>query len=657
MGTVSGMPDLAEYAPGTRVGGRYRVVRTIGRGGMSIVYLVEDIRLGTRWAMKTAGRIEDEGGRICRQSIAAEISVLRRIHHPGLPRIVDVIEEDNTISIIMDYIEGRTLLDIIEKEGPQNQETAVRWALFLTDVLACLHRETPPIIYRDMKPGNVILTNDGRLVLFDFGIAREYKASGTQDTVCLGTVGYAAPEQFGGSGQTDERTDMYGLGATLYHLVTGNNPAKPPYEMVPVRNIRPELSAGLEEIILRCTRRNPGERFRNCGELTEALENYRLLDRDVRKREMRKLVIFLISSAAAVFFFVLGTALFFRIGRERRDVYAAALSRAGDLAAASLTEERYDPEVLRHYIEAIEISPASEEAYLNLLDYSCDIGETASGLSVICPRIDAGCISEKNCRELIYRVAELYFSGNEGDGAFRRDYRKAAKYFSMIDTETCPEAGECADLASALGVFGRDVDFKKTGESLLSFAERCRRKTVGERRIRNLLLGADLWMTNRAEFENAGYEASLEAKILLKDALQTAETSQAEGSDMSGYMMRILSGLASVCRIRPGESEEAIGWYGQMILLAGDEGRIREIRKKEAETAAYADLENADELFLSLLADYPEDADIWVDYCSYLLKNGDRAGAERMLDKGQEHADLSSGKNYGILCMKLKEDA
>ena len=109
----------------------------------------------------------------------------------------------------------------------------IKWAKQLCDVLGYLHSQNPPIIYRDMKPANIMLKPDGNVVLIDFGTAREYKENNIEDTTCLGTMGYAAPEQFGGMGQTDARTDIYCLGATMYHLVTGMNPCEPPYEIRP----------------------------------------------------------------------------------------------------------------------------------------------------------------------------------------------------------------------------------------------------------------------------------------------------------------------------------------------------------------------------------------------------------------------------------------
>lgn len=136
----------------------------------------------------------------------------------------------------MDYVEGRTLKAIVDERGAQPQEDVVNWAIQLCSVLDYLHTRKPAIIYRDLKPGNIMLRPDGRIVLIDFGTAREYKTGQEEDTISLGTKGYAAPEQYGGDGQTDARTDIYNLGATIYHLVTGKpnetSLRNPPYQGV-----------------------------------------------------------------------------------------------------------------------------------------------------------------------------------------------------------------------------------------------------------------------------------------------------------------------------------------------------------------------------------------------------------------------------------------
>ncbi len=231
---------------GSVIDGKYRILSEIGHGGMSVVYMAINEKANKTWAIKEVRR----GGVVdydeVKQGLIVETEMLKKLHHPHLPSIIDVIDEEDSFLIVMDYIEGHHLGKSLEEYGAQPQELVIDWAKQLCDVLGYLHTRKPPIIYRDMKPSNVMLKPDGNLMLIDFGTAREFKERNLADTTCLGTVGYAAPEQFGGRGQTDARTDIYCLGTTLYHLVTGKNPCEPPYELLPIRQINPNLSDGLQ---------------------------------------------------------------------------------------------------------------------------------------------------------------------------------------------------------------------------------------------------------------------------------------------------------------------------------------------------------------------------------------------------------------------------
>lgn len=272
---------------------KYEILKRIGKGGMSEVYLAMDRNLNKQWAVKEIKKkARDKNNEVVIQSAIAEANMMKKLDHPCLPRIVDIIDRKNVIYVVMDYIEGEPLSKILEKYGAQPQETVIEWAKELAGVLEYLHMQDPPIIYRDMKPANVMLQPNGHIKLIDFGIAREYKEQNVEDTVSLGTKGYAAPEQFGGKGQTDPRTDIYCLGVTLYHLVTGQNPCEPPYELYPIRHWKPELSAGLESIILKCTQMNPQDRYSSCAELLYALQHYEEEDEAYKKQLKRKLKIF-----------------------------------------------------------------------------------------------------------------------------------------------------------------------------------------------------------------------------------------------------------------------------------------------------------------------------------------------------------------------------
>lgn len=339
---------------GSLVDGKYKILSEIGHGGMSVVYMAINEKANKTWAVKEVRKDGVQNFEAVKQGLVAETDILKKLSHPNLPSIIDVIDTNDSFIIIMDYIQGNSLDVALKEFGAQPQENVIAWAKQLTDVLGYLHSRTPAIIYRDMKPANIMLRPDGNVTLIDFGTAREYKEKNLADTTCLGTVGYAAPEQFGGMGQTDARTDVYCLGATLYHLVTGMNPCEPPYEIKPIRQINPSLSAGLERIILKCTQRNPNDRYQSAAELMFALEHYKEDDADYKKKEKRKLVAFLVALCLTI--------------------VCAITSVWGYLSAERKKSENYDQILLEadaseDYYEAILTDPTRKEAYQQLNEF------------------------------------------------------------------------------------------------------------------------------------------------------------------------------------------------------------------------------------------------------------------------------------------------
>lgn len=217
-----------------------------------------------------------------------------------------------------------------------------------------------------MKPSNVMLKPEGTLKVIDFGIAREYKEHNIADTVSLGTKGYAAPEQFGGKGQTDARTDIYCLGVTLYHLITGQNPTEPPYEIYPIRKWNPYLSSGLEAIITKCTQLNPEDRYRNCDELMYSLEHYNEMDESYKIRQKRKLRGFIASVAMCVVMIATGIGFNIASAMENDKNYESKVY----ISSSTDYEEK-----LNSYDEAIALYKYRYEAYIKLLEAYNDNNE------------------------------------------------------------------------------------------------------------------------------------------------------------------------------------------------------------------------------------------------------------------------------------------
>ena len=336
---------------GSLVDGKYKILNKVGQGGMSVVYLAMNEKANKQWAVKEVRKDGIKDFEVVKQGLVAETDILKRLSHPNLPSIIDVIDTDESFIIIMDYIQGNSLNKALDEFGAQPQENVIAWAKQLCDVLGYLHTRTPAIIYRDMKPANIMLKPDGNVTLIDFGTAREYKEKNLADTTCLGTVGYAAPEQFGGMGQTDARTDIYCLGATLYHLVTGKNPCEPPYEIKPIREVNPSLSSGFERIILKCTQRDPNDRYQSAAELMYALEHYEEIDDIYRRKQTKKLKTFLASATLAAVFGLTSIGAHFMAEQKKSENYDEILKTAA---------------AVEDYYVAILTDPTRTEAYSGL---------------------------------------------------------------------------------------------------------------------------------------------------------------------------------------------------------------------------------------------------------------------------------------------------
>jgi serine/threonine protein kinase len=232
--------------PGVILQQRYRIERLLGGGGMGMVYLAHDQRLSNRpCAIKEmVDHFIDAQQRLeANEYFAREADTLAQLKHPAIPAISDRFDDQNRHYLVMEYVEGRNLEEeLAQRGGPLPEGLVIDIARQLCDVLAYLHGLQPPIIYRDLKPSNVMLTGNGRVVLVDFGIARLFKAQ--RKGTMIGTLGFAPPEQY--QGIADPRSDIYSLGATLHYILTARDPEKfPPFSFPPIHELRPAVSNNL----------------------------------------------------------------------------------------------------------------------------------------------------------------------------------------------------------------------------------------------------------------------------------------------------------------------------------------------------------------------------------------------------------------------------
>lgn len=406
--------------------GKYEILMLRGRGGMSKVWLAVDTHINKQWAVKEI----DKHSRLYKATIDSEktlreVEIKKKLDHPALARIVDIIDTEDSLCIIEDYIDGDNLLEIV-KRGIPEQETVVSWMLDVCDAMAYFHSLDPPIIYRDLKPSNIMLTRDSqRIKIVDFGIAKSF-IENTEDTQPLGTMGYASPEH--STMHTDIRSDIYTVGTTMYHLLTGVDPSKPPYVMKPIREINPDLSSGLEKIIIKATKADPSERYQTDAELANALESYRNLEQEhidelehkikgFRRGIKTGAVLFL----AGLIFFIASTIMVSRSYQGLTD------TTPGTAQAAE------------NYKKAIELSPTKPEAYEKLLAEYVSDGQFADSelkdfVGIYEQNKTDFSRNEKGYSEVSYKIGEsilTYYAG-PGDTSARARILQAEPFFTGV---------------------------------------------------------------------------------------------------------------------------------------------------------------------------------------------------------------------------------
>lgn len=446
---------------GSLVDGKYKILSEIGHGGMSVVYMAINEKANKTWAVKEVRKDGKMDFNTVRQGLMAEIETLKKLKHPNLPSIVDVIEDEDSFIIVMDYIEGRSLDKIIEENGAQPEAYVVEWAKQLCDVFGYLHSRTPAIIYRDMKPANVMLKPDGNIMVIDFGTAKNYEID-LGETTGIGTIGYAAPEQYIGSGlgRTDARTDIYCLGITMYHLLTNIDPCKNLISDKSIRAVNPALSHGLDAIIQKCTQYQPSDRYQSCAELMYDLENYEILEPLYKKRQKRKLGTFFIIILLSIVMAIAGFVLNISAAQMATDTYDTKIDDA-----AKTTD--YDTKV-SIYEECIAIpnKAGEKEAYLGLIQtfkeddsvFSVEEGKLLEKL--IKNNKTALQENPENYTEICFETGKLYwYYYDYADGSQITKAKSSIEWFQDV-IDNAPEEYENIGMARVyanIGIFYRDI--------------------------------------------------------------------------------------------------------------------------------------------------------------------------------------------------------
>lgn len=254
---------------------RYKLTNIVGQGGMGSVYRAEDLRLpGRLCAIKVVKPDPDATDEAVAQEQAQflqEASILAQLDHPGLPKVSDFFAENGRDYLVMDYVPGNDLRELLlEQQGTLAEKDVLSWAEQICDALSYLHQQDPPVLHRDIKPANIKLTPDKRIKLVDFGLVKLLAADDNRTITVVqgrGTALYTPLEQYGGDGgHTDVRTDIYALGSTFYHLLTNVPPpdAKArflrPADLIPPANLEPDISPYVSDAIMWAMEMHPDDR-------------------------------------------------------------------------------------------------------------------------------------------------------------------------------------------------------------------------------------------------------------------------------------------------------------------------------------------------------------------------------------------------------------
>ncbi len=251
---------------------RYKITKLIGQGGMGAIYLADDTRFSNRVCVikEMLDHFTDEEQRaIATTNFLREADMLSSMHHEGIPEVYDRFSEGNRHYLVMEYIQGIDLEQKLEQASePFDEKSVLNWATQICDILSYMHNQKPPIIYRDMKPANIILNKSGKIYMVDFGIARFFNP--IKKGTMVGTQGYAPPEQY--RGLMEPRSDLFALGATIHHLLTNRDPQEePPFSFPKVRELNNKITVQTEKLIQKALEKDASDRFESAEDMIKAI--------------------------------------------------------------------------------------------------------------------------------------------------------------------------------------------------------------------------------------------------------------------------------------------------------------------------------------------------------------------------------------------------
>ena len=586
------------------LGGKYRLHQVIGQGGSGSVYLAVDYAVGKLWAIKEVPKAE--------ALVLNEVEMLRTLEHPMLPCIIDRIEEDEKVYLVMDYLKGISLQSVIHKREQFSVSQILRWSLQLCDVLGYLHTHDPPVIYRDMKPGNILLTKSRELKLIDFGCAQFYKSENEATTVMAVTPGYSAPEQY--KGTYNVVTDIYNLGATIKAICPKNIPRE------------------LTKILNKCQQEDPAKRYQSIKSVSKALK--RLQRKKNGILQIGKL--FLLIMLVGLLWKNIGNIL----GEARSKAYLWALSKA-------------------QYEAAVEIFPEREEPYLEILKSYKHQSKTQEGISKVENLLHLYMNEDHEKQSIYLAIGKLYFTGNIFDESFVVDYETAYQYFEKVSKDTYPYVEWYQKVSRTLCDFGTEIDWQQMRSDLLKMEEACQKMTDIEEKIAGYQATAAVYLANRYYLgESEPIKEGIRLLETCRDLLKESTKLSTKALILTEVDMRIARGY-TLTGLQQNDNELLMISYNLYEEILANQTQVS-IRLEIMQKLAY--LKRSQEDYLGATVWYEmaleENSEDIETYCQYilmkLLEEKDVPEAKALFEKVSMIPEHEKSQNYQILKTRLE---
>ena len=589
---------------------KYCLLKEIGRGGCATVYLAVDERLGQKWAVKKIEK--SQAGEV------REWEILKKLNYPAFPRIVDVLSQGDTLYLVMEYVEGKNLQEEYKMGIRLSEETLLELGLCLCGALEYLHACSPPVIYRDLKPSNIIHCPDGSFRIVDFGAAALFRGGAREDRERWGTKGFCAPEQM--QGKCCAQSDIYSMGKTLAYL--GGD----------------TVSRKFQRILNRCTRQDPGKRYASARETKNRIE--KLLREKRQNHRLRRISILVLAGG------VLAGIVYGIFEQAERRQYVYWMNQARSAAALGGSHEA---EVRRYYETAIRFAPENDSGFLELLSYYGKEGETQRGISVVKEIMAVYAQNSKAYGDVWEEIGFLYLGGNPAEEGFCTSDEKAADAFSHAADAGIAMAGKWRRTAELISG-ADDPEEEELLKENLNEMEQETERLPEQARIRRMLILAQIY--RRLDGNTGGEE--------MEQAVRILEHAQSMASDLGDREtfrnVRLqLAQMYYACGLQKQDSgmmKRAMQNYEMLIQEEGIERQERQILLKLAYGyRVMEDWEAAAAWYRKIIELYPEEPEGYSGYGWMLLLNGDAEQAEEICRAGEAAADVDGDINF----LRLKE--